>query len=502
MVTSALIRRPAREGDRDYSLTGKDARAARAIGLADAQWYRPPIDPDRLRELMTRTNVRAARDTVAWLVLIAGFGTVAFVSLGTWWMLPAFMAYGALYGGAADPRWHENGHGTAFRSRAPNEVVYYLASFMLLREPTMWRWSHVRHHSDTIIVGLDPEISFPRPFRLRTVLPNYLHLINGPVLIWRMVRHATGHIDAATREFVPDDELPRVKWEARGFVGLLLAVVVWSVAARTIVPLLYVGLPSFYGVWLLWFFAITQHAGLREDVLDHRYITRSVRMNPVFRFLYLNMNYHLEHHLFPSVPYHALPQLHEEIKEYLPEASPSTWAAYREIIGALRMQRRDPDWEIPDRRVPDDVPTATRAPTVPQPEVLTASGGVVSASRTDLGSADMVQPGKVMRLDIDGRTFALYRQTTDSYALSDGLCTHGQTHLADGHLSDCVIECPKHNGRFDLRTGEAIRRPARLPLTMYPVEVVDGRLLADLTRCPAPGPVLAASPSTAPAKSS
>ena len=56
------------------------------------------------------------------------------------------------------------------------------------------------------------------------------------------------------------------------------------------------------GPWLFMFFAITQHAGLKEDVLDHRLNTRTVYINPVFRFLYLNMNYHLEHHLFPPVP--------------------------------------------------------------------------------------------------------------------------------------------------------------------------------------------------------
>ena len=61
-------------------------------------------------------------------------------------------------------------------------------------------------------------------------------------------------------------------------------------------------------------FGLTQHAGLAEDVLDHRLNSRTVYMNPVFRFLYWNMNYHVEHHMFPMVPYHALPALHAEMK--------------------------------------------------------------------------------------------------------------------------------------------------------------------------------------------
>ena len=53
-------------------------------------------------------------------------------------------------------------------------------------------------------------------------------------------------------------------------------------------------------------------------MLDHRLNSRTVYMNPVTRFLYWNMNYHVEHHMFPMVPYHALPALHEEIKDDLP----------------------------------------------------------------------------------------------------------------------------------------------------------------------------------------
>ena len=58
----------------------------------------------------------------------------------------------------------------------------------------------------------------------------------------------------------------------------------------------------------------------------------------------LNMNYHLEHHMFPSVPYHALPQLHELVKDELPRPFPSMWSAYRTILPALWRQRRDPSY--------------------------------------------------------------------------------------------------------------------------------------------------------------
>ncbi|MEY2554210.1 MAG: hypothetical protein QOC57_2070 [Ilumatobacteraceae bacterium] len=460
---------------RDYSLTGPESHRAIERGLADADWYRPPIDSGRLQELMVRRDRRTAMHTLLWLALLFGSGVAAYELLGSWWALPAFAMYGALYGGSADPRWHENGHGTAFRSRWASDAIYYLASFMLLREPTLWRWSHVRHHSDTIIVGRDPEIAFPRPPTLRRILPNYVHLFNGPAMLKRVFAHAFGRIDADARDFVPEHDLRRVVWEARAFVLILLGVVGWSLVSWSIVPLLFIGLPSFYGVWLLLFFGMTQHAGLPEDVLDHRLNTRTIYMNPVFRFLYLNMNYHTEHHLFPSVPYHALPALHHEIKAYLPEPHRSTWSAYREIIPTLLKQRRDPTYDIPDRVLPDGgdlalaVAVAEHGPTV------------------DLGAACDLAVGELRRVDRGDHTFLLCRYDEEGLALTDGLCTHGRTHLADGFLDGCEIECPKHNGRFDVRTGEPLRRPATVPLSRYTVEVVDGRIVATLDAVPRGG---------------
>ena len=107
-----------------------------------------------------------------------------------------------------------------------------------------------------------------------------------------------------------------------------------------------IGLPTFYGAWLLVIFGLTQHAGLAEDVLDHRLNTRTVYMNPVFRFVYWNMNYHLEHHMFPMVPYHALPALHLEIKDDLPPVYDGLIAAYREIIPAVLRQVQDPTFHV------------------------------------------------------------------------------------------------------------------------------------------------------------
>ena len=75
-----------------------------------------------------------------------------------------------------------------------------------------------------------------------------------------------------------------------------------------------------YGAWLYVTTGLTQHAGLAEDVLDHRLNCRTVYMNPIVRFLYWEMNYHVEHHMFPMVPYYNLKDLHAEMKNDTPDA--------------------------------------------------------------------------------------------------------------------------------------------------------------------------------------
>ena len=84
---------------------------------------------------------------------------------------------------------------------------------------------------------------------------------------------------------------------------------------------------------------------------------------------------------------------------------------------------------------------------------------------------DDVEPEDVIRFDYAGRTFAIYRTEDDGWYATDGLCTHEQVHLADGLVMGSIIECPKHNGRFDLRSGAAKGAPVCIDLRTYPVRV-------------------------------
>jgi fatty acid desaturase len=331
---------------RDYSLTGPEGKRAMEKGLVSAEWYTCPIPRARLKALMKRKNGPAIRDTLIWFGALLASGYLAYLSWGTWWAVPAFALYGILYATPADSRWHECGHGTAFRTPWMNEVLYQIASFMAIRSATPWRWSHSRHHTDTIIVGRDPEIVAERPPIWRIIGMELFHLYGGPREIVRFVLHCIGKVDAEEKEYIPVSEYKKTFREARIYLLIMIGVVAACVYAGSVLPAMFIILPSFYGFFIVLLFGMTQHLGLKEDVLDHRLNSRTIYMNPVLRFLYWNMNYHVEHHMFPMVPYHALPKLHEEIKADCPAANPGLWSALKEVFGALRKQKEDPAYAL------------------------------------------------------------------------------------------------------------------------------------------------------------
>jgi 3-phenylpropionate/trans-cinnamate dioxygenase ferredoxin subunit len=102
------------------------------------------------------------------------------------------------------------------------------------------------------------------------------------------------------------------------------------------------------------------------------------------------------------------------------------------------------------------------------------------ASWVEACKVDDVDPEDVIRFDHAGRTFAIYRGEDDDWYATDGLCTHEKIHLADGLVMGTIIECPKHNGRFDFRTGEAKGAPVCINLRTYPVRVEDGAVLVSI----------------------
>jgi fatty acid desaturase len=258
--------------------------------------------------------------------------------------VPFFACYGVLYGSASDSRWHECGHGTAFKTRWMNDAVYQIASFMIMRNPVTWRWSHTRHHTDTVIVGRDPEIAVMRPPDLLRLVLNFFGILDVWHALVDMTRNALGIVSAAEKTFIPEQEQPKAIRIARIWVAIYAGTVALAVYTGSFLPLMFVGLPRLYGAWHHVMTGLLQHGALADNVTDHRLNSRTVLLNPVSRFIYWNMNYHVEHHMFPMVPYHALPDLHDMIGHDLPAPTPSILAGYREMIPIFLRQLRNEDY--------------------------------------------------------------------------------------------------------------------------------------------------------------
>jgi len=314
----------------------------------------------------------------------------------------------------------------------------------------------------------------PRPPDIAGIIRNLFNIGVYPVYFRRIIMHSLGKMAPAEKMFIPESQFPKIYTRARIYVAIYATTIGLAIYTRSILPLLLVGLTNLFGSWLMLVYGLTQHAGLAENVLDHRLNCRTVYMNFINRFLYWNMNYHVEHHMFPLVPYHALPRLHEAVKADMPKPYPSLLAAWREIMPAIFHQTKDPAWHV--KRV------------LPEAKARLNEGTYLSEARPDqegwlevCPAADLAR-AEVIRFENRQKTYVLIRDEEGKLYAMDGICTHGNTHLADGLVKGKIIECPKHNGRFNLEDGSPARAPVCRGLATYPVKEHDGRLFLNVTR--------------------
>jgi len=95
------------------------------------------------------------------------------------------------------------------------------------------------------------------------------------------------------------------------------------------------------------------------------------------------------------------------------------------------------------------------------------------------GTGD-VDEEDVIPVELAGRPYAIYRSPENDYFATAGQCTHEQVRLADGLVMGHIIECPKHNGRFDYTTGQGKGAPICENLSTFPVRVEGGRVFVDV----------------------
>ena len=132
--------------------------------------------------------------------------------------------------------------------------------------------------------------------------------------------------------------------QSRVFLAGYMCLILVSLMLQTWMLVLYLVLPRSLGTFLHDLCSRIQHTALAVNDPDYRMNTRTIMLGPVLRFFYWNMNFHIEHHLFQNVPFHALPRLHEALAQQLPQPPKSLLAAWKEIFPALMIQRENPNY--------------------------------------------------------------------------------------------------------------------------------------------------------------
>ena len=289
------------------------------------------IERRQLKSLARRSNAPGLAYLAAWSTALAVAGILVWWLLGTAWVWPAMFVFGVAMSVPSYALSHETAHGTAFRSRWLNETVFWATSLLYGEEPLHRRYTHTNHHTHTWHVGLDSQMPFDTPLDFK----GWLYDISGLSVhrfqlrvLWQL---ATKRYTALMREVSPAAELPKMTRNARLF-GLIYLCLAGTIAAGVLWPLWFYVLPRLLGGPVMLMFNIIQHAEMQEDSPSIIDSTRSFRTDRIGRFLYLNMNNHIEHHLFPQVPFYSLPALREAVADRTPEPDPGFWRTNLDLL--------------------------------------------------------------------------------------------------------------------------------------------------------------------------
>ena len=289
------------------------------------------IPRKRLKALASRSNRPGLGYLAAWAVSMALTGSLVWFTLGTPWVWPSMFAFGVVLTVPTYSLSHETAHGTAFRTRWLNEAVFWIASLLYGEEPLHRRYTHTNHHTYTWHVGFDSQMPFDTPLDLK----GWLYDVSGLSILrfqfrvlWQL---ATRRYTKLMRDVAPEAELPKMTRNARIF-SLVYLGVAGLIAAGFTWPLWFYVLPRLIGGPIMLMFNIIQHAEMQENSPSIIDSTRTFRTDRVGRFLYLNMNNHVEHHLYPQVPFFSLPALHEAVADQTPEPDPGFWRTNFDLL--------------------------------------------------------------------------------------------------------------------------------------------------------------------------
>lgn len=332
-----------------------DTKIGKKNGL---DWYQCPIDRKVLLQLMEKNDWRPFIDNISQLIfsLITGlFALWAFHNLSWPWIVAAVYFHCSFYGFfGSGTGGHELSHKTMFKTPELNEIFIRINGFLSWFNYIYFRCSHVKHHQFTAHDDLDMEVILPQKLKwYHWVFAFTINFQAAYVTLKRQIRNAFGY----RRELIlitvweqrifpetkPDTFKRMVNFSRIMVIGHTVLAILFIVSGNWILLLL-VTFPLFIARWFVFLTHMPQHIGMKPDVADWRHNTRTYLAGPIVCFFYWNMNYHVEHHMYPAVPYYNLPKLRKAIESDMPIATRGLVSTWRQIFKILKRQKQDPNY--------------------------------------------------------------------------------------------------------------------------------------------------------------
>ncbi len=289
------------------------------------------LSPAELTPLNQRSNLAGTGRLAAHLAVMAVSGYLWETAPG-WLALPALIVYGASLA-FMFCAVHECVHRTAFANTRANDAIAWLAGLLSFYNSTFYRRYHKWHHRYTRVPGKDPELEDLEP----KTLSQYLWHLTG--FSW-WIGKIKGHLRAAFGElndcpFLSDSARREVMRSTRLQLGTYVAI--GLIAAAIGHPYFLVTgwlLPLAVGQPLLRFVLLAEHTGCTygDNLLTN---TRTTLTLWPLRLLMWNMPYHAEHHLYPSISFHALPQAHQTLKQHFASVDSGYLRVNQKIVQQL-----------------------------------------------------------------------------------------------------------------------------------------------------------------------
>lgn len=316
-------------------------------------WYRSKVSRENMSRLNEKSDLKGFLQTSGYLGLLVLTASSACLSVGRlpWPVVIAlFFFHGMCYHFLING-FHELVHDSVFKTRALNHFFLRIFSFLGFYNHVHFWASHTEHHKFTLHPPDDLEVVLPQKQTLKAFFKT--GFVN-PMQAFNQFRGALsiarGKIGGRWEESLFPESKPDLRrryfnWARFLLVGHGLIFAVSMSLGLWYIPLV-ITFGRCYGGWLHILCNSSQHIGLRDNVDDFRLCCRTIYLNPFFRFLYWNMNYHTEHHMYAAVPCYNLGKLHALIREDLPRCPNGLYETWMQIADILKRQKTEPGYQF------------------------------------------------------------------------------------------------------------------------------------------------------------